>query len=272
MSDNRAAALRQELERYDVQMLEEMLRQELENADPDGGKVRAILHILKIRDGEGSPEYGPETAAAWEAYRDQIPENRPRVKASWFYRAVAAAAAVCLILLAIPQNVAAESFFERLMRWTDSIFELFSPGEENDAPEYEFRTEHPGLQQVYDAVTGLGITDPVVPMWIPDEYELVECKITDNPSRKGVVASFGSVSVNMVFKVETYSQTASNEYYKDRTSVEAVEMSGVTHNVMRNDDSWVVVWVRENIECFIRIDCREDVLREILRSIYVMEE
>ena len=57
------------------------------------------------------------------------------------------------------------------------MFAFFSPDEPTQAiEEYEFRTEHPGLQEVYDAVAGLGVTEPVVPMWIPEGYTLFMCR------------------------------------------------------------------------------------------------
>lgn len=274
MNDNRKAALRQALERENTRTLDEKLREELESEAPDGDKVRLILRILKERDGETNREYAPETEAAWETYLERTSGGRRKGSrgGGWLLRAAAAAAVICVILLAVPQRVAAESFFERLMRWTDSIFELFSPGEEKNDPEYEFRTDNPGLQQVYDAVTALGITVPVVPMWIPDGYELVDCKVDETRTKTRVSAEFTNKDDDVIFELTVYSENVSNEYYKDILPVQTVELYGITHNILRNDDVWVTICARDNLECFIYIDCHEDVLYEVLRSIYVMEE
>lgn len=274
MNDNRKAALRQALERENTRTLDEKLREELESEAPDGDKVRLILRILKERDGEPYREYAPETEAAWETYLERTSGGRRKGSrmGGWLLRAAAAAAVICVILLAVPQRVAAESFFERLMRWTDSIFELFSPGEEKNDPEYEFRTDNPGLQRVYDAVTELDITVPVVPMWIPDGYELVDCKVDETRAKVSVTSVFSGESKDLLIQIVSYSEMKSNEYYKDEAKIETIEIGGMAHNIMRNEDAWAVVWIKDNIECFIRIDCREDVLHRILTSIYTMED
>ena len=255
MNEN-TAALRRTLEQYDTPKLDGMLRQALEKEPPDGPMVRAILRVLREREGNTVPAAGRKTPGA----------------GVWLGRAAAVAAVVFLLLLAVPQPVAAETFFERLMRWTDSIFELFSPGEERAEPEYEFRTDNPGLQRIYDAVTDLGITAPVVPMWIPEEYELVKCKLSDTPTYAGILAEFASAQGSLLIKIDLNFDNVAYEYYKDDAQVEIVEMAGTDHCIMYNDGLWVVVWTRDNIKGFIRVDCQEDVLSEILRSIYVMEE
>ena len=56
--------------------------------------------------------------------------------------------------------------------------------ERNEQPEYVFETDHPGLQQIYDAVVEMGVTEPVVPMWVPEGYDLVEYKAEDYNQEK----------------------------------------------------------------------------------------
>ena len=46
----------------------------------------------------------------------------------------------------------------------------------------------------------------------------------------------------------------------------------MTYNITRNNDWWVAVWTKDNIECSIALDCQEETLRRILDSIYTMED
>ena len=46
------------------------------------------------------------------------------------------------------------------------------------------------------------------------------------------------------------------------------EISDTTFNILRNKGIWVVAWEKDNIECSIFVDCQENVLYEILDSIY----
>ena len=50
------------------------------------------------------------------------------------------------------------------------------------------------------------------------------------------------------------------------------EKNGMNFYITQNNDSWVAVWTKENIECFLTLDCQEDTLRRILGSIYVTED
>ena len=49
------------------------------------------------------------------------------------------------------------------------------------------------------------------------------------------------------------------------------EAAGIDHFIVKNTDAWVVVWTKDNIECSISVDCQEDELDRILRSIYTKE-
>lgn len=255
--------------------LESLLHAELRQTDVDGEKVRQILKELESREGDAPPEISPAVARLWNAYRSEdrtAGANKPRARL-WLFRAAAVAAVLALVLLAVPQQVEAGSFFQRMMRWTDSVFELFDP---NPGPigdrEYVFRTDHPGLQEVYDAVTELGVTVPVVPMWIPEEYTLVQFKSFNDASKQVVVGEFQAPTGNIVLEIDTYDQNVSSVFQKNGQPVEIVELAGVEHIILRNKEAWIAVWTVDNLECSILVDCQESVLHDILRSIYIMEE
>ena len=57
-------------------------------------------------------------------------------------------------------------------------------------------------------------------------------------------------------------------YPKNDISVRQQELCGTTFNLMKNHEMWVVAWTKDNIECSLFVDCPEDVLYEILDSIY----
>lgn len=74
----------------------------------------------------------------------------------------------------------------------------------------------------------------------------------------------------MVLKIETYYKTATHDYFKDETNYLTMEYGGNIHNVMQNNEMLVAVWARDNVECSLTINSQEDMLYEILKSIYVM--
>lgn len=275
MKKNNANSLRMFLDQTPTARLDEMLWEELSKESADEELVGTILQVLEERERDYPVEITPQIEAAWEKYQRQmkVPVTKPAKRSNGILRIAAVLAVVVLLFAAVPQKAEAETFFERLVRWTDSFFALLSPDDaKSGSEEYVFKTDHPGLQQVYDALAELGVTEPVVPMWIPEEYKLVDCKVLELPSCKGLTANFSNKNSELCFSVDIYTENVSCKYYKDETQVNKIEFGGIIHNIMRNNDRVVAVWANDNLECSISVDCQEDILISILRSIYTMEE
>lgn len=266
--------LREMIERLPTEQLDLMLQCELEKELVDKAAVRLIMEVLEERDQNAPVEMTERIETAWEKYQAYTPvKERPRVSlGGWPMRAVAAAVLLVLLAFAVmPQNVEAEGFWERLSRWTESIFEFFVPGDEAVQTEYVFETDNPGLQQVYDTVTGLGITDPVVPMWLPEGYELVECKVSEMPSKTVVYAHFSDGQKKVTLDIAIRNAESPRQYSKNEENTITREIADIVHNILHNEEWWTAVWTRERLECSIYIDCQEETLYKILKSIYTME-
>lgn len=278
MQLNNMTSLREMLEQLTTEQLDEMLQKELHKDTIDDHAARLIMRILREREENHPVEMTLEIEQAWEKYKRDVTtigkDGPKRSKARrWVLRASSIAAILCLVVLMFPQQAGAETFWERLTRWTESIVEFFSPSDnEGRIQEYEFKTDNPGLQQVYDVVVELGITDPVVPMWLPEGYELVEIETTDTPRKEGLNATFERDGAQTIYFVNKHVDEIAHSYHKDDTRHEEFERNGFTFYIAQNNDRWVAIWTKDNIECFLTIDCQEDTIHEILRSIYVMEE
>lgn len=265
--------LRGMMEQMPTEQLDEMLRYELEKEQLDESAVRMIMEILEERDQNTPVEINGKIESAWEKYQAYTPvKERPLISLhGWPARAVAAVAVVALLAFAMPQSAEAECFWERLTHWTESIFEFFAPSDEFVHNEYVFETDNSGLQQVYDTVTALGVTDPVVPMWLPDGYELVECKVSEMPSKTVVYVCFYNGKNTVILDIAIRSAESPRQYSKDEEKTITREIADVVHNILRNEDWWTAVWTRDRLECAIYIDCQEETLYKILKSIYTME-
>lgn len=266
--------LRGMIEQMPTEQLDEMLRFELEKEQLDESAVRMVMEVLEERDQNAPVEINDRIEAAWQKYQAYTPaKESPRFfLRGWPMRAVAAAAVIILLALTVmPQSAEAEGFWERLSRWTESIFEFFVPGDEAVRNEYVFETDNPGLQQVYDTVTALGVTDPVVPMWLPEGYELVECEVSKMPSKTVVYACFSDDINTIVIDIAIRNAESPRQYSKDEENTKTCEIADVIHNILRNEEWWTAVWTRDRLECAIYIDCQEETLYKILKSIYIME-
>lgn len=265
------------LNQLSTQELDEILRDELRKPLVDGDKVREIIRVLEEREKDNPVEMTTQAQAVLDRFQAQEQRRTKRRKPtarSWVIRVLPMAAVLCLILLAVvPQPAKAESWWERFARWTDGIFAFVNNGEaDGEQPQYVFHTDNQGLQQVYDAVTGLGITQPVVPMWIPEGYELKTLEQKPTMENVNVIAIFSNGEKELVFRVFILVGDTANKYQKDKTDVVEFEFGEITHNIMRNADMWSVVWRNQNVECVLLADCEKDALQKVIRSVYATED
>ena len=274
MKNYNMTGLRGMIEQMSTEQLDEMLQHELEKESVDESAVHLIMEVLEKRDQDMPVEINPQVAAAWEKYQTRASvQSRAKFSfRSWPLRIAATVAVVIALALAVPQSAEAEGFWERLSRWTDSIFEFFTPGDEMAAQEYIFQTDNTGLQQVYDTVTALGITDPVVPMWLPDGYELVECKVSEYPSKTAIYARFEDGNGFASLDIAIRNTESPRQYAKDERNTNKYEIADIEHAVLHNEDWWTAAWTRDRLECAIAIDYQEETLYKILKSIYTMED
>lgn len=268
---------RRQLETLSTKELDALINRELDQERPDGALIGQIMEIIWEREKDLPLEITPGIQAAWDRYRERIKKlddlERKRRWRAGFLRLAYTAAVLSLLILAIPREVQAETLFEKLTRWSASVVEFFSPETKNEnKTQYRFETENPGLQQVYDTLVSLGVTEPVVPMWLPEGYELEGCKKIDTAQKMGVTACFKDGNSQLIYKIDVYDEDVSHKYHKDGTPVILYDWAGVEHTILKNNDLWVVIWFQDKTECFLTLDCPEETLYEILRSIYVTED
>lgn len=267
MQNNNIADMRLAL--LPIEELERMLRTEIEKEVPDDDLVLQLLHILEK---QGPDTIIPRGSQAEQEYRTRVNARAKRKLIPWM-RLVQAASVLLvagLLLMAFSQQARAESLWERIARWTDKFFsvEVSNPAIPADEV-YTFQTENEGLQQVYDAVVELGITDPVVPMWLPEGYVLQDCVKNETAQKKYLSASFikndDAVVLNYVINITD----RTNQYPKDKTEISRIEMFGDEFDILLNKGVYVAVWTKGKTENYLTIDCQEDTLLKVLESIYV---
>lgn len=267
---------REELEKLSSQQLDDVLCAELGKECPDRNVVLGILEILESREKDMPlPEYpvASEARIRYEAWNDGFNKGRDASRKPMRKLAGVAIAAVLILVFGVitPQALGAENIFTLIGRWTAAFFAFDEPETmpERAVPQesYVFRTDNPGLQELYDTVTGLGITQRVVPQWLPDGYELVELKVDGSQKRMKVYARFTSESQEITISIRGLLDGFSPNYFKDETDVETVECGGLLHYIMGNEGVTQVVWHTGSVECLFYMTDGSD-LYQILGSTY----
>lgn len=250
--------------------LDAVLQQELQKENPESEVVLEIIRILEDREADRPVEISRKISDAWKKYKDRtIPQKRNIRKRGWYISA-AAVAAVVLLITTVPKAVGASNIFDVLVRFTDSVVQFFAP---NDDPgdlqnEYTFQTDNPGLQQLYDEVVRMGVTEPVVPMWLPEGYELAELKVDPMPMNTKVYGKFVKEDKHITISYQIADDITSTQYEKMHGQMEVYEFDGTGHVMMENENSFSAAWAKDGVECFITTSLDNQNLCKIIDSIY----
>lgn len=260
--------IKADLERLPTEQLDGILQAEIGKKQPNEDVVLSVLKILKEREGSAPVVIDENVRESWAHYRESCAADRKEAarKRNWLAVKIAtAAAAVLILVMAIP--VGARSVFEIVVSWTESIFYY---GEMDEQP-YVFEANHPGLQQIYDAVVAAGVDQPVVPRWLPEGSELELFEVNNAAGMTKIFAQFCSPDGEIEISLILNPNSQYGEYAKGRADVKMVDLAGMQHYIISNDGTWTAMWVQDRVECSISVVGREKTLYKILDSIYTME-
>lgn len=263
----------QEWKQLPTEELDRILQAELEKKYPNEEVVLPVLRILEDRERDYPVEQTPEVLPLLDKLSEHKPSTKQipsRCKCRWISAIAAVAAVACIVVMALPRTVGAESIFDVLFRWTSEAFEFFTPERDAKNPpvEYLFETDNSGLQQLYNKVTELGVTEPVVPMWLPEGFELVNLKVNSllNDGYK-VNAVFRGNGKSIVV-IYTISRDVITKFEKEETAVEVLDAGNISHFIMDNDKNLSANWTIEGVECSIVTDLSKENLYNMIKSIY----
>lgn len=272
MREKNVTFRREELEKLSTLELDTLLREELDSDTPERETVLLVLSILEERDPTDSDNRPAGAEEAWERLL-----NRPRqadskmpklgIKPAKWLGAVAAAVLAVVLLVTVPQSVGAENIFQIIGRWTRDIFNLSDGSARQVQDDYVFQTDHEGLQQLYDAVVAQGITEPVVPMWIPEGYELEEIKVFSQRETPKIYAQFVFKQNYVQVFIEPHCLEETNKYSKDKVTVREIEYNNICYYLMQNKDTYKAIWTIGNLECSLVTNDTETIMINMLNSI-----
>lgn len=258
--------------------LRRILTEELHKpaAEIDDALVRTLMAELRSRGPD--PAYVDDTAvdqvcAEFKENSQNVQHHRKCWYQSWMLKVAAIVLVLGILFFALPGAAQADDIHEVLSWWSDSTFQLFRPGEQPNTHEYVYQTDHPGLRQVYDAVTELGITDPIIPRWVPEGFALAELNSYPMDGHVMIYTLFSSEDAEILItitKYEDFSKTL--QYEKNSEHTQIWDLGGTEHYVLSNTNNCTVAWVTNGIECSLSADCPEEDVYKILKSIYTSED
>ena len=260
------------LARLPREELRRMLAEEL-NKEPikaDDTLVRWLLAELQARGTDSAFADDDAIEAASEKFR--LTTNNPKKPwyQSWMLKVASLVLVLGILFFSLP-TANAKNIPDVLTWWSDSLLQFFRPGSSPNIEEYVFKTDHPGLQEIHDAVTEAGITVPIVPSKLSDEFILNELQILQLEADTSVYACLASDHNQIVFTAITHSDQSMLQHEKRAENISIWNIADIDHYVISNTDSFIVTWMIDNIECAITTDCPEEDVYRLIKSIYTSE-
>ena len=275
---------RQDLSQFDSMTTDELRGLLLNDAfkkEADASlDIDATLYIAGVI---ASRENAPDTDAAWEEFeRSYLPDAgektlyeeilsdpsepinassvRPRAKHRLLRFSLIAAAAALLI--------SATAFTAAKIGWfhTWNTEELWSRQAREAAPAQATALPKPAYyDEMAEALDSIGAPAHMIPLWIPEEYDLVRQEVLNAPTSTSLIIIFRDTKSNEItFSYSSYATNDTSIFSKDVGSPDIYTTGGMDHSILTNMDSYGAVWWDRDCECFIYgYENRDDLIKTI---------
>lgn len=266
------AYTKEELMALSTGTLEGLLKEALDKRPLDRDYILTISGIMEAREADMPVPEDACIQQAWDKYRQAVDQTErqaaPTPPRRWLVGLAAAAAMLCFFVFAVPAAVGAENIGDLLSRWGNEIFEFFNPGSTPSDTQYGEGsiTEHPGLQQVYDAAVEIGIEEPKVPTWLPEGFVLTELKKSMFEGKR-LISAVMKNGENYIQLVIGDAGTSSARYPTDAEETRDRDVANLRVTLFRNQDKWTAVYDSNGIEYYFTANIEEAVFYDIVDSI-----
>ena len=237
------------------------------------------------------PDVDASYAAFWQNMQSCTPGRRTHSR--WKRPGRVLLAAILAVIAVFGSLFTAQALgadvFGKLAQWTD---EFFNFGSVQAAEDPLLRYSQAGAvdeiarsvdtlgedgydtaiyTSLQDALDAYGISDvPLVPGWMPEGYTLNEEEIYyQEQARLDFFFSYSHDEAPFFLAVTLWADSSNSyTYFKDDAAVSTFEAGGITHYLMSNNDTNTGAWMNGPFECSISGYVSQDVIREMIASIY----
>lgn len=199
------------------------------------------------------------------SHLDQITSPSPKKKSRRILRAAVITAA-CIVILCGAASAFGFDILQAFADWTAETFGFVTPGqEEAEAPQ-----DDPFLKLRLAVAEESSIA--AVPNWYPQGTKVDEdLKISYRSNGTSLQALFSSGQGTFTIRYQIYDtipETYVGIYQKDANQLETYNVNGISHYIMKNNETHSVAWTNGNIEGHIQGLLSVDDLKKMVDSIY----
>lgn len=271
ISQDNPAILAKRLAEMPASQVAQEMEQALGTMTPetyDAAIIDAYLDELERK--APMPEF-PEEKTAWDAFTGDAACPKPaaaaepaslcpsRRKRKWRRVPFLAAALIaCMLLTLGVAQAAGENWIQSIITWTDETLNLSGAADNVSFPISEPLTE------LADTLDEIGITEPVMPRYLPDGYEQVEFDYY--PDMPSITAVFVKGDNNILINIVT-SKHGAVAFQKNAGDPEIYKANGLTFYIMQNVDVYTAAWLTDNYCCCIANVADKDTLLEMVNTV-----
>ena len=280
---------RQDLSQFDsmtTDELRELLRNDAHKKEADASlDIDATLYIAGVI---ASREHTPDTDAAWKEfersylpnagektlYEEILSDPSEPVKAS-SVRAEAKRRLLRFSLIAAAATllISATAFTAAKIGWfhTWNTEELWARQAREAAPAQATALPKPVYyDEMAEALDSIGAPSHMIPLWLPDGYELVRSDPTIISPLISYTFSFSNANQQwIIIQFSSYNYGNAHSYSIDEGSPDIYTVDSIDHSILTNMDSYGAVWWDGDCECFIYGYENRDELIKTIDSLYM---
>ena len=278
MSENQNSGINN-FSKYDemsTEELEEILRLDAETTDGQESDVEELFYIMGVL-ADRKKKQGHTGNTAQEAYEifkqhympetdreDPVPEqvHKPsKLALPWMRGLVAAAAVIAIVVFG---SVTAKAFgvdiWKAVVQWTQETFHFGEWGDTNPK-------ETASYTSLQEALADNEITDPIVPTWIPDGYQLEAVEVSHSPIKCTYRAKYVNDERFIIITVQDHLDKYPVYVEQSEGLVEEYAVDGIIYYLFENHDVVKAVWISGTCECYISGNATIDELKQMIDSI-----
>ena len=291
------------LSRLSTKELEAILRADAESPNEVNDEaISYILEVIEQREREHPSGSFPDVDSSWKEFQTiynttegigkslyptedeentyqtayvQKSANRRRV----LRRPLFIAAIIVLLIASLTVPVAGYgNLLEMIGSWTADQFTFIATGQHRNSDQGE---ADDGKVNIIDPQAGSelrqvlqehGITEPVVPSWLPDGFELVdEVSVQEYPEfgKVDFYAAYSNGSDSCTMSITQSVDSVQGYMYEKISGEPEIYVAGnVEHYIIQNSESIMAAWYCGNLETSITATFSKSDLERVIDSIY----
>ena len=186
-----------------------------------------------------------------------------------FLKILPIAAALVLLFGSVSAQAFGFDLFGALARWTAEIFHIGS--DEVPHAAITLRPLAEGESANYDslqeAAEAFGITEPIVPTWVPERFELMNVTAVNQKNKIFICAEYlcGNEFLQIGYNEI---EANSNVVEKEHQSVRYHSSGNIQHYLVSDLGRTKAVWQNGSLECRIAGNVTEEEMIQMLDSVY----